>query len=179
MRAALIIAIAILYPFAVYAGLGVVEPRILAAALGVAAVARFAFGKAGFVRAVSVVVFALAVVVVLSNKAFPLKLYPVVVNASFFALFAWSLYAPPTVIERMVRLRTPDLPPAAVAYINKVTAVWCAFFIVNGTIAYITARYASTAVWSLYNGLIAYALMGLLFAGEYLVRRRVIRRVHA
>ncbi len=50
MRAALVIAIAILYPFAVYAGLGVVEPRILAAALGVAAVARFAFGKAGFVR---------------------------------------------------------------------------------------------------------------------------------
>jgi uncharacterized membrane protein len=26
--------------------------------------------------------------------------------------------------------------------------------------------------WSLYNGLIAYLLMGLLFAGEYLIRRR-------
>jgi uncharacterized membrane protein len=121
---------------------------------------------------------ALAVAAVLSNDAVPLKFYPVLVNAGFLALFGWSLYAPPTVIERMVRLRTPDLPAAAVAYINKVTAVWCVFFVLNGTVAFITARYASTAVWLLYNGLIAYALMGLLFAGEYLVRRRVMRRIH-
>lgn len=125
------------------------------------------------------ILVALAVVAALSNDALPLKLYPVIVNAGFLGLFGWSLYAPPTVIERMVRLRTPDLPPAAVTYINKVTAVWCAFFLVNGTVAFITARYASTAVWALYNGLIAYGLMGLLFAGEYLVRRRVMRRIHA
>jgi uncharacterized membrane protein len=124
------------------------------------------------------VLVALAVVAVLSHDALPVKLYPVIVNAGFLVFFGWSLYAPPTVIERMARLRTPDLPPAAVAYINKVTAVWCAFFVLNGTVAFITARYASTAVWALYNGVIAYGLMGLLFGGEYLVRRRVMRRIH-
>jgi uncharacterized membrane protein len=134
------------------------------------------------VRAAPIILIAtlvpLAALAVLSNDALPLKLYPVVVNAGFLALFGWSLYAPPTVIERMVRLRTPDLPAAAVAYIKKVTAVWCAFFFLNGSVAFLTARYASTAVWLLYNGLIAYGLMGLLFAGEYLVRRRVMRRIH-
>jgi hypothetical protein len=33
-----------------------------------------------------------------------------------------------------------------------------------------TALWASPATWTLYNGLIAYVMMGLLFAGEYVVR---------
>jgi uncharacterized membrane protein len=39
-----------------------------------------------------------------------------------------------------------------------------------------TALFTSMATWTLYNGLIAYLLMGLLFAGEYLVRLRVKAR---
>jgi uncharacterized membrane protein len=31
----------------------------------------------------------------------------------------------------------------------------------------------------LYNGLIAYLLMGLLLAGEYFIRRRFKRQMHA
>ena len=39
-----------------------------------------------------------------------------------------------------------------------------------------TALYADMKIWALYNGLIAYLLMGALFAGEYLVRLRVKAR---
>jgi uncharacterized membrane protein len=42
----------------------------------------------------------------------------------------------------------------------------------NGSMALITALWSSFEVWSLYNGLIAYVLMGLLFGGEYWVRQR-------
>jgi uncharacterized membrane protein len=42
--------------------------------------------------------------------------------------------------------------------------------------ALLTSLWASTEVWALYNGLIAYLLMALLFAGEWLVRQRVQRR---
>ena len=35
------------------------------------------------------------------------------------------------------------------------------------------ALWAPLAWWTLYNGLIAYLLMGLLFAAEWLVRQRV------
>jgi uncharacterized membrane protein len=44
------------------------------------------------------------------------------------------------------------------------------FFIFNGIVAALTIS-ASDAVWALYNGLISYIIMGILFAGEYIVRR--------
>jgi uncharacterized membrane protein len=47
------------------------------------------------------------------------------------------------------------------------------FFVINGTIAAALTLWAPLAWWTLYNGLIAYLLMGLLFAGEWLVRQRV------
>ena len=62
-------------------------------------------------------------------------------------------------------------------YTRRVTQVWCGFFVFNGSLALLTALYASDGVWMLYNGLLAYVLMGILFAGEWLVRQRV-RAVH-
>jgi uncharacterized membrane protein len=77
-------------------------------------------------------------------------------------------------IERIARIREPNLPDAAVRYTRIVTEVWCLFFVLNAVALY-TALAADIEVWALYNGVIAYVLMGLLFAGEYLVRRRVQR----
>ena len=58
------------------------------------------------------------------------------------------------------------------AYSRKVTQLWCGFFIVNGAIAAYTAVLASRETWAWYNGGVAYALMGLLFVGEWLYRRQ-------
>jgi uncharacterized membrane protein len=107
----------------------------------------------------------------------PLKLYPVLVNLGMLVVFGYSLYAPPSMIERMARLSDPALPAYAIAYTRRVTQVWCGFFVMNGTLALLTAVWASAAIWSLYNGVLAYVLMGCLFAGEYLVRI-VVRRRH-
>jgi len=117
-------------------------------------------------------------VAIWSNALLPLKLYPVLVNAAFLAAFGWSLTTPRSMVERLARLTEPDLPPSGVAYTRTVTKVWCGFFIVNGAIALATALWASEATWSLYNGVIAYVLMGILFGGEYLVRLRVKRADH-
>lgn len=113
-----------------------------------------------------------------SNALLPLKLYPVLVNLAFLIAFAWSLGTSQSMVERLARLTEPDLPPAGVAYTRTVTWVWCVFFVVNGAIALATALWASEAVWSLYNGVIAYVLMGLLFGIEYLVRLRIKRIGH-
>lgn len=80
-------------------------------------------------------------------------------------------------VERLARLREPDLPLVAVAYTRRVTQVWCVFFIINGALAFATAVWASDAVWSLYTGVIAYILMGLLFGAEFLFRLR-FKRLH-
>lgn len=102
--------------------------------------------------------------------------YPVLVNGVLLALFGTSLLWPPTVVERLARLTNPALPPSGVRYTRKVTAVWCVFFVVNGAIATATALWATFATWSLYNGVVAYVLMGLLFGAEFWVRQRHLKR---
>ena len=51
--------------------------------------------------------------------------------------------------------------------------MWCGFFVLNGALALATALWMSDRAWALYNGLIAYGLIGLLFGVEWLVRQRV------
>jgi uncharacterized membrane protein len=126
------------------------------------------------VVAVSFVALLYAGIVWWSNSEQVLRLYPALINLGALGLFAWSLHRPPSMVERFARLHHPDLPPEGVRYTVNVTRVWCGFFILNGAIATYTAVFSSRAVWTLYNGLIAYVLMGVLFAGEWWVRRRVM-----
>ena len=100
--------------------------------------------------------------------------YPAVVNAVFLSCFALSLWFPPTVVERIARLQYPDLDAKGILYTRRVTQVWCAFLLCNGCIALSTAISGNTAVWAFYNGFLSYVLMGILFACEWLVRRRVL-----
>lgn len=174
---ALTIAITLVYPFALWFGAEYVEPRWLSIALLLAVLARLPklkASKAGvWLVLAAVVLMALAV---WKNAMLPLKLYPFLVNLGMLALFGFSLVYPPTVIERIARIREPDLPAKGVAYTRRVTQVWCVFFIFNGSMALFTAFWSSHDFWSLYNGVIAYLLMGLLFAAEYAIRMRFKRR---
>jgi len=116
----------------------------------------------------------LGLAVVVTNSEALLLLYPASISASMLILFGTTLLRPPTMVERFARLHQPDLPPESVRYTRRVTEAWCLFFVCNGAAAVYTAFFASREAWALYNGLIAYLLMGALFAGERLVRRRII-----
>jgi uncharacterized membrane protein len=105
-----------------------------------------------------------------------LLFYPVVVNAVMLAVFGGSLWSTMPLVERLARLHEPHLPPAGVRYTRQVTRIWCLFFIVNGLIALFTALHGDMRLWTAWNGVIAYLLMGSLMAGEWLVRRRVMKR---
>lgn len=105
-----------------------------------------------------------------------LLFYPVVVNSVMLAVFGGSLWSRMPIIERLARLHEPDLPERAVRYTRRVTQIWCAFFIINGGIALFTALYGDLSLWTAWNGMISYLLIGTLMAGEWLVRQRVIKR---
>ena len=105
-----------------------------------------------------------------------LLFYPVVVNAVMLAVFGGSLWSPMPIVERLARLREPALPDTGVRYTRRVTQIWCAFFIINGGIALFTALHGDMPLWTAWNGMLSYLLMGTLMAGEWLVRRRVIKR---
>jgi uncharacterized membrane protein len=170
----------LLYPLVIWFGHDRIEPRVLAMVLVAIALTRLPMLKIGMLaRCWVLAALALAALAIWYNALLPLKLYPAMVSAAFLGVFAYSLLAPPTIIERMARGRGPELPPFVIAYTRRVTQVWCGFFLLNGSIALGTALWAPPAIWSLYTGVISYVLMGLLFAAEYLVRIQVKKRHHA
>lgn len=102
--------------------------------------------------------------------------YPVWMNAAMFVLFVASLARPPAMITRLAQVMDGELSPAAVRYTERVTLVWAVFFALNGCAAWFTVQLDDMTIWTLYNGLIAYVLMGLLMMIEWSIRRVVKRR---
>ena len=168
----------LLYPLVIFFGLRVAEPRYVALMLVVILLLRRNRQAARLLASLSRVDLAvlgglllLAVSTAVSNSELLLRLYPAAVNLGMLLLFGGSLLFPPSMIERFARLGEADLPVAAIGYTRRVTKIWCAFFVGNGVLAVYTALYASRDDWALYNGCIAYLLMGALFGGEWLFRR--------
>jgi uncharacterized membrane protein len=118
---------------------------------------------------------ALALVSLWRGSSDALLYYPVAVNLALLLVFATSLLWPPTIVERIARAWHPDLPAHATPYLRRVTLAWCVFFVANGAAALYTATSASFETWALYNGLIAYLLIGAMFGGELLLRTRAMR----
>ena len=169
----------LLYPFAVYLGLQYLQPRLIGALLlALVAVrwlllrrkARGASLRPLYLPLATAALCALAALAF--NHTDALRLLPVAINGLCLVSFAVTLWRPPSMAERFARVWHPDLPEDAVHYTRRVTQVWCAFFFFNGAVALYTALFASLATWTLYNGLLAYVLMGLLFGAELLMRRR-------
>jgi uncharacterized membrane protein len=174
------ICITLIYPLAVWLGHNQIEPRFLAGLLVLIGLTRLHMLKISQAERWWIGgTLLLFIVAVWSNLLLPLKLYPVLVNAALLSVFAYSLIFPPSMIEHFARIREPNLPTRAIRYTRRVTQVWCIFFAANGVIALITALWASSATWTLYNGLIAYLMMGLLFAGEYVIRWHFKRQLDA
>lgn len=173
----LLSAATLLYPLVVFFGSQFLQPRYIAAFLMILLIIRCIVSLISkhwstplWLAGIGFCLFALW-----HNQINTLRLYPVLVNALMLVVFCGSLFYPPSLIERFARLQEPALPDSAIVYTRRVTQVWCVFFLLNGSVALVTALWSSLEIWSLYNGLIAYLLMGCLFAGEYWVRLRVRR----
>lgn len=102
--------------------------------------------------------------------------YPVAVNLAMLLVFGASLWSAMPLVERIARLREPELPAAAVPYTRRVTQIWCLFFIGNGSMAFYTCLQGDLRLWTLWNGGISYLLIGVLMGAEWLVRQRVRRK---
>jgi uncharacterized membrane protein len=145
MIAGLKLAIALLvigYPLLVYLSLSYLDAKVLALVLILLAAARLAC--VGQDRRASSMLLALLLslgsvaaigflVIVSGSPAF-LRYYPVCMNAVMLLLFGLSLLRPPSMIERIARIREPNLPDAAVRYTRTVTEVWCLFFGIGGAL---------------------------------------------
>lgn len=169
-----LVLVGVLYPFAVYYGIEHFAPWQFALLLGVLWLGRALTAEkrpGTLVTAVAAIGFCL--LLGWFDSPALLRWYPVLISVSMLSLFGLSLIYGPPIVERLARLREPVLPAVAIPYTRRVTQVWCWFFLANGLLAAILTLWAPLTWWTLYTGLISYLLMGLLFAGEWLVRRKV------
>ena len=172
----LIGALIVTYPVVVWFGLQRGTPRttalILLAVLVPIALARWRRGGRNAVLPVAVAIVGMTLAAMLDQQGYVLAV-PVAISAMMFCVFAPTL-RPGSVpmIERFARLQVDDLSDEQRAWCRLWTKIWCAFFVANGSIALLLALAGPLAWWTFYNGLLAYVLMGILFASEYLLRRR-------
>jgi len=180
-----------IYPIAIFYGLDNFEPKFLAFLLGILITIRYLSSnrianKLGGDatqskdKKITTLVFSFSVILIILSVFFNslplLKLYPVLVNLSLLAVFSYSLYSPATIIEKFARIRNNDLSELEIIYIGKVTKLWIGFFIFNGSVAFYTAIFSNLEVWTLYNGLISYVLMGTLFLSELAYRLIIFKK---
>jgi len=105
-------------------------------------------------------------------------------NLLFLLSFGITLFWPPSMIYRFAIIQDKSIPNSLgekriAAYCKKVTILWIVFFIINGNIAAWTIFSGSDILWAVYNGGVSYILMGMLFAGEYIVRKKAMRKNNA
>lgn len=135
---------------------------------------RAALRGVAFVPLVSIAVLSLSAAL---DAADLLLAVPVLINSIFCLLFASSLRrGVMPLIERFARLQEAHLSPAQQAWCRLWTVIWSVFLAANAITALVLALAAPLAWWATYNGLIAYVLMGILFAVEWTLRRRRFAR---
>lgn len=166
--------IGVLYPFLVWFGMTVVSPQVFALVLAIAWLLRapFLWRQPGG-RWMLGVALAYCALLAASGESMLLRWYPTLVSLFLLLTFGLSLIVGPPVVERIARASEPDLPDAAIPYTRKVTWAWVAFFVFNAAMSAALTRWATLKWWTLYNGLIVYLIMGALFAGEWLLRKRL------
>lgn len=175
-----LVVLTIAYPFLVYLGLSSLSPGLFGVCLAILVLLRLRMipniPKHALLLATMFLGF-YALGILWRGSETLLLLYPALLNLSLLALFTWSLAYPPSIIERLSLAAGMHITGPGVTYTRGVTAVWCGFFLINGMLAAMTALFASRAAWALYNGLLAYLAMGLLWVAELAFRRRY-KRLH-
>ena len=168
-----------LYPFIVFFGIRFLPAAFFGVLLAVLVVLRLTVIKPEERRMVLPVMLLLLVYAIgaaIIGRTQALLYYPVLVNAALCAIFTSSLWSGNPLLLRVVRSRGIPMSEHRVRYITRLTAVWAFFFAMNGLISFWTTT-TTLRVWTLYNGLISYLLVGTLILCEWLYRK-YYKRTH-
>ncbi|MBX2809738.1 MAG: hypothetical protein KTR20_14025 [Cellvibrionaceae bacterium] len=162
------------YPLIVYHTLDRQGPAVVAAVLLLVFILRFMSIERCWQRAqpsLLLVVGGFCALVIITHSQRLLLYYPSLMNLAMALLFLGSLRGTKPLIARLASAMGQTPPAEAAPYIRKLTALWGLMLLANTGIAAYTACCTSLWLWSLYNGLLSYLLIGLLIIGEWLYRR--------
>ena len=178
LRAVLTITL-IAYPFIVYYGLLHFKFYQLTLFIAALALLRIWVLRHSSAAVIKSGLYGAIILLVLSLVAFGLeaqiwlKIYPVVINLLLLLLFAQSLFADKSMIQRFAEFKEKNITEQKSKYMRKLTVIWCVFFVINALIATYTL-FLSDKAWMLYNGFISYLMIGALILGELIYRHLVV-----
>ena len=174
------VVVGMLHPFLIYFGLKLYSSRTIAFLLGTLVISNFLLQDRHEHQLRLLIPFFAIVVMCISgailNSSIFILYLPCLISGSLLVSFGYSLVCPPTTIEVFARMCVSDLSPEEIVHCRRVTLIWVCFFLLNGGAALYTACCTSLGIWSLYNGLIAYVVMGMLFVAELSYRSWRFRR---
>lgn len=112
-----------------------------------------------------------------STHSFSAMLYPCFINLGLCVAFVWSMREE-AIITRFARLehayrKLPNLSVEEVKYTRILTKVWVGFFVLNFSVCLILALCNMQMIWAFYSGIGGYVLMGIIFFGERIFRKKL------
>lgn len=177
---AVLFVLALTYPLLVYFGLKRYSPKLVALGVGGVLLARLAWGRnregqwrLGLLLLPPLVLCGISAV--FNNQEFILYL-PVFTSLALLFSFGFTLFRPPSAVETFARVSVPNLTAEEAAHCRRTTQVWAVFFLINGLIAFWTARRGLLKAWAFYNGFLTYVAMGIVFSAEFIYRHWRFRR---
>jgi uncharacterized membrane protein len=106
----------------------------------------------------------------LSDDGTWLLVLPSATQGAFGLAFLRSLSGVP-LIEHFAKMVKPELSPRELAHCRAWTRIWGVYLLALAAIGLGLARWAPLGVWTVYVGVVSYALVGALFAVEYMIRK--------
>ncbi len=122
-------------------------------------------------------IFAVVALGIFMGPEIGMRSYPIIINASLFAVFFGSLFASQNIIEVFARKFDKQFHEGAVSYTRKVCVAWCVFFVINAGVS-IWSLFQTPEIWAFYNGVLSYILIGLMFIIEMLIRKLVKKKAN-
>jgi uncharacterized membrane protein len=107
-----------------------------------------------------------------SGTEFLMRSYSVVMSYLLLMSFAVSLFKTP-LVEIMERKKHRTMDVSAQRYCRNAT-VACTIFLSHHFGFTIATLFLPFKVWVVYNGAVAYFLVGAMFLAEYLIRRKIL-----
>ena len=163
----------IVYPFAVFCMLDSgVSLRALGLFVALFAVCNFLGGGKKYIVVFGVL---LSLFLIVFENVLFLKIYPVIMNFFVAITFILSLKKRQPIIEQFATKMGYLMDEQGKRYAKKSTVVWSVFLSCNFIASFITL-FLPLRLWTLYNGLISYLLIGCAFVVEFFSHRRQVEK---
>jgi len=113
--------------------------------------------------------------VLLGDGRYFLYAAPVLICSALAWMFGRTLMPGQVpLITRFAQAMSGPLSPEVQRYTRGVTKFWVALLTTLAVVNLLLALFAPPVVWSLFTNFISYLLLGAVFLGEWLFRRRVL-----